>query len=135
MALRRLLPEPQLRARADVSLAIINIVLLLIFFFLATGQLMNARGDTVIELAETVDLPIEALPDPTLVVADDGTLTLNGNPVAPELLGTALADEPLLHVLIARTAPASRLIEVISQADLADKEIRLVTIHRSGERP
>ena len=131
MATRRLLPPPPPRSRADVSLAIINIVLLLIFFFLATGQLLNSR-DQRVDLAETARLPIEALPDPTLIVADDGTLTLNGEPVAPELLGTALANEPVLHVLIARSAPASRLIEVVSRPELADKEIRLVTVHNAA---
>lgn len=131
--MRRLLPPPGPRATADVSLAIINIVLLLIFFFLATGQLLNAR-DTVVALAETAELPIEALPDPTLVVADDGTLTLDGNPVAPELLGTALAGEPVLHVLIARTAPATRLIEIVSRPELSGIEIRLVTVHNAGGR-
>ena len=131
MATRRLLPPPPPRARADVSLAIINIVLLLIFFFLATGQLLNSR-DQRVDLAETARLPIEALPDPTLIVADDGTLTLNGEPVAPERLGTALANEPVLHVLIARSAPASRLIEVVSRPELADKEIRLVTVHNAA---
>ncbi|MEL6426040.1 MAG: biopolymer transporter ExbD, partial [Pseudomonadota bacterium] len=47
----------------DVSLAIVNIVLLLIFFFLATGRLLNPV-DARIDLSDTSDLPLDQLPSP-----------------------------------------------------------------------
>ena len=49
----------------DISFAVVNIVLLLIFFFLVTGRLLNPI-DPEIELAETSELPLDALPSPLL---------------------------------------------------------------------
>lgn len=129
----RALPRHRKPIKLDVSLAIVNIVLLLILFFLATGQLLNPRtGD--VDLARTQDLPLDTLPSPILVVDDSGW-TLNGDSVAPDLLGTALADTAVLHVLIARDAPAASLLEVMNNPGVADTTLRLVTLRRPQDRP
>lgn len=124
-----MLPKQREPIKLDVSLAIVNIVLLLILFFLATGQLLNpATGD--VEVAETQDLPIDALPTPILIV-DGDQWQLDGASVAPELIDVALADLPkpiVLHVLIGRDAPASGLLEVMNTPALSDIELRLVTL-------
>lgn len=131
----RSLESPRKPVKLDVSLAIVNIVLLLILFFLATGQLLNPQtGD--VALAETQDLPIDALPTPILIV-DGDTWELDGSVVAPELIEVALANLPdpvVLHVLIARDAPAQGLLEVMNTPALSDVEIRLVTL-RTRDRP
>ncbi len=129
--MRGLLPPRHERRRADVSLAIINIVLLLIFFFLATGALVNAP-EFGIEVSETLDLPIDRLPQPILIIRPDGGLLLNGDPIDPEALGPTLAAEPVLHVLIERTAPAQDLLQVLAEPGLRGIDIELVTIHRSS---
>lgn len=130
------LPAPPHRTRIDVSLAIVNIVLLLIFFFLTSGQLLS-RSHEGVALAETEGLPLERLPSPILVVHADGSWELDGNAVAPELLPVALQDLPRplrLHLLIAGDAPAETLMAIVSRDDLADVELRLVTLHR-GVQP
>ena len=125
------LTSPRKPVKLDVSLAIVNIVLLLILFFLATGQLLNPQtGD--VDLAETKDLPLDALPTPILIV-DGESWQLDGTLVAPELLDVALADLPqpiVLHVLIARDAPATGLLEVMNTPALSDVELRLVTLRK-----
>ncbi len=130
------LPSRNTPIKLDVSLAIVNIVLLLILFFLATGQLLNpATGD--VEIAETRDLPLDALPTPILIVENDGW-QLDGTPVAPELIDVALADVPkpiVLHVLIARDAPASGLLEVMNTPALSEIELRLVTLRQRDRGP
>lgn len=131
-AQRRLLPRARERIQPDVSLAIVNIVLLLILFFLATGALINASATEGVDVAETTDLPIEQLPRPILVVTSGGGLVLDGEPVLAEALETALSGASLLHVLIDRTAPAMDLLELLEQPGLAQLDIRLVTIHRRG---
>ena len=126
----RPLPRKPETIKLDVSLAIVNIVLLLILFFLATGQLMNPRSENV-DLARTQDLPLDALPLPILIVQDNGSWELNGTPVAPDLLTVALNDLPeddLLHILINRAAPATALLDVMNAPALTDTTLRLVTL-------
>ncbi len=133
----RSLPTPRKPIKLDVSLAIVNIVLLLILFFLATGQLLNPpTGD--VELSESEDLPLEALPSPILIVNDNGTWDLDGEPVAPDLLAVALSeqeDDAILHVLISRDAPASSLLAVMNNPGTSDIELRLVTLRTPRDRP
>ncbi len=105
--MRSLFPRPKKHVQLDVSLAIVNIVLLLIFFFLATGRLLNPIS-AEIDLTETSELPLDQLPSPILVVNADGTWSLDGQAVAPEFLDIALADLPqpvVLHLLIDRRPP------------------------------
>ncbi|MCX7561646.1 biopolymer transporter ExbD [Sulfitobacter sp. F26204] len=129
---KSLLPVQTQPLKPDVSLFIVNIVLLLILFFLATGSLV-ATPDQGVKLSETSDLPIDQLPSPVLVVEDNGTLTLDGEPVASGDLAQALAGARILHLLIDRSAPALDLLELVDRPGLKNLDIRLVTIHRSGE--
>ena len=132
----RALPRPMTKVRPDASLAIVNIVLLLIFFFLATGQLLNPPSQNV-DIAETSDLPLDQLPAPILVVQPDGEWQLDGEPVAPDLLGVALAgmEAPVvLHILIPRDAPAGSLLSIANRPELAAHEMRLVTLRTAEER-
>lgn len=133
----RTLPRPAQSIQLDTSLAIVNIVLLLILFFLATGQLLNPPAQDV-DLAETSELPLDELPSPILIVSSEGNWELDGTPVAPDLLGAAVADLPqpvTLHVMINRDAPAAALMDVLAQPELADTEMRLVTIRRVVNAP
>ena len=133
MALRSLVPARPDRPRPDVSLAIVNIVLLLIFFFLTTGSLSNTPT-VAVQVSETYDLPIELLPQPIVILEEDGGFTLNGATVPLETVPERLAGEPTLHVMVARDASAHRLLDFLAQPEFAPFEIRLVTVHRrSGE--
>lgn len=131
--MRRLLTAPRKPSRRlDTSFAIVNIVLLLIFFFLATGQLFGSP-DPGVSLARTTQLPIAALPRPLLVVGDDGALILDGTPVNKGVLGPAIMaatdeERPVLNVFIAGEARATDLVALLSNPTLAAVEIRLVTL-------
>ena len=130
----RALPSRKAARGPDVSLAIVNIVLLLIFFFLATGQLLNppTRG---VEISETTDLPIDQLPSPILIVRENGDWALDDAPVDPEILGAALStlQAPFtLHILIGRDAPASSLLDILDRTELDGIEVKLVTLRRVG---
>lgn len=129
MTLRRHLPETEQKARPDVSLAIVNIVLLLIFFFLATGSLTSAPTRAV-EISETYDLPLEQLPHPILIVESEDSVSLNGEPIELDALAAALEGETQLHVMIAREAPAQELLSLLSRPEFKTFDVRLVTIHR-----
>ncbi|PYF09884.1 biopolymer transport protein ExbD [Rhodobacter viridis] len=133
----RPLPRPQKRVRMDISFAVVNVVLLLIFFFLVTGRLMNPV-DPEIELAETSELPLDALPSPLLVITAEGGWQLDGRDLAPELLGVAigeLAQPPVLHVLVNRHADATLLTGVLARPELAGVRVRLVTLRARKGAP
>ncbi len=127
---RRPLPRPREPIRPDVSLFIVNIVLLLILFFLATGSLVSTPDEGV-RISETRDLPIDQLPKPVLIVEEDGRLTLDGAELAVEGLPQAMVGHSVLHVLIDRTAPALDLLKLVNRPGMENLDIRLVTIHRS----
>lgn len=125
---RSLLPDPLPRAQLDASLAIVNIVLLLLFFFLATGRLLSG-DDTTANISETTRLRIDSLPRPVLQIEGDGTLVLDGSTVSADVLSVAVAGETTLHVLIDRDEPATALIDVLADPGLSHMELKLVTIH------
>jgi biopolymer transport protein ExbD len=132
-----LLPaEPETRVQIDVSLAIVNIVLLLILFFLATGRLLNAV-ETDVTPAETTDLPYDQLPKPLLVIRDDGLWELNQEVIAPENLGPAINERlrsaVTLHILMDGEVSAHNLLQILERPELLDLELRLITLH-SGDR-
>lgn len=124
----RLVP-PREGNKMDSGLAIVNIVLLLIFFFLTTGSLSNSTTVTV-SLPETTELPLDLLPKPLLTVSLEGDLTLDGVPIERGSLADALIDDPMLHVLADREANAGELLDLIAAEELIAVQVRLVTVHR-----
>ena len=115
--------------KVDSGLAIVNIVRLLIFFFLTTGSLSNSTTVTV-SLPETTELPLDLLPKPLLTVSVEGALTLDGVPIERGSLAEALVDDPMLHVLADREANAGELLDLIAAEELLAVQVRLVTVHR-----
>lgn len=127
------LPPRRQGARIDVSLAIVNIVLLLIFFFLLTGQIAADDRIEGLELAETSDLPLDQLPRPILIIGPQGEWLLDGQEVAPDLLAVALdaMPQPLtLNLLLDRAAPATTLGSLLSHPALRDRDLQLVTLKK-----
>jgi biopolymer transport protein ExbD len=129
------LPSRPPKIEMDVSFAIVNIVFLLLFFFLIIGQSPNRQTEDI-RLAETSELPLDRLPSPILVVTKQGGWQLDGAPIAPEFLSVALQDmqRPLvLHVLVNRDAPAESLLQIVTRPDLAEVDLRLVTLKMKKE--
>ena len=124
------IPPPRPRHRPDAALAIVNIVLLLIFFFLATGNLLNSDSVEV-DLPFTPELPLDQLPQPLLFVDGDGQMILDGEAVVPGELNALLIDFPRLHVLADRELSAGRLLEIIAAEELIATEVKLVTLHNN----
>ena len=119
------------KVQVDTSLAIVNIVLLLIFYFLLAGQ--SAQPQTQLRLSTTSTLSPDNLPSPVLEVIGPEDWRLDGQPILPEALPGALAavDGPV-HLLLDRDAPAGLLVGLIRRPELAGHELRLVTIKGPG---
>lgn len=131
MTRRSLLPAHKPLRTPGTSLAIVNIVLLLLFFFLVTGSLLPAP-DTKVQLPATTDLPSGHLPSPLLEVEPNGSLRLDGNAVTTDILQASLPAGTVLHVLSDSTAPALNLLQLLAQPPFSDLDIRLVTLHRQA---
>lgn len=113
--------------QVDTSLAIVNIVLLLIFYFLIAGQ--NPAPDTGLELSSTTEISPGNLPSPVLEVLGPEEWRLDGRSIRPEMLPGALADSAApVHLLIDRNASAGLLVGLMRRPELAGHDIRLVTI-------
>lgn len=123
------LSPPRERHKMDSALAIVNIVLLLIFFFLTTGSLSTSTNVTV-TLPDTTELPLDLLPKPLLTITPEGEMTLDGVSVPQGGLAEALVNDPLLHVLADREANATALFDLIDAEQLIAVQVRLVTVHR-----
>lgn len=129
MARRSRLPPKREHMEIDSGLATVNIVLLLIFFFLITGSISPLQDIKVI-LPDTTTLPLDQLPKPLLVVAADGSLTFDGMPIARGELAAAMVDFPTLHVIADRQGNAGALLDILADENLIAVQVRLVTVHR-----
>ncbi|MDN5786749.1 biopolymer transporter ExbD [Pseudorhodobacter sp.] len=118
------------RQRPDFSLAIVNIVLLLVFFFLITGSLVQ-QGETSVDLAATTELPLERLPRPLLLVDAQGAMALDGVAVTADTLAGLLGPQmpEALYLLADKGLSADLLMALTTRPDLAAVSMRLITLH------
>lgn len=124
-----LLPPPPPRPAPDFSLATVNIVLLLVLFFLVAGTIVQ-RDETGIDLPETTDLPLERLPRPLLRLTAAGGWVLDGTPMERAAAVALLRETapPRIHLLAARDLPADILIATLRALDPAGVPVSLVTL-------
>lgn len=125
------LPQRRRKVRIDPALAIVNVVLLLIFFFLVSGQ--DRQDPLALDLPISTSLTPDRLPSPVLEIRPSGPWLLDGRPVQPELLAATLPDGPEpLHVMIDRTASARELMALLARPELAARPVRLVTLREDA---
>ena len=133
-----ILPAPAPRRRHDFALTMINIVFLLLLFFLTTGSLTN-RDEAQSGVPVTKDLPLERLPRPLLLLQRDGGLSLDGHPVTADTAGAAAQNavaakgkaDAALNVLADPTIPASALLALAERLRGEGLSIRLVTVRQA----
>lgn len=126
--LRPMLPAPVKRKTgADFSMAAVNIVLLLLLFFVLLGT--NLGGQTPgVEPARTTGLPAGPLPEPLIVMTKSG-LVLDGSPgTAAEILGRLASSEGPVHVLASGDMAADRLLALTTALNGAGRPVRLLTL-------
>ncbi|PRY23137.1 biopolymer transport protein ExbD [Aliiruegeria haliotis] len=97
------------RRKRDSTIALINVVFLMLIFFLIAGTVAPPL-DPDLELVDTAGLDGREPPD-ALVLHKDGTLSYRGQPSDPKAYLDTRADEPA-RIVPDRDAPASRLVEV-----------------------
>lgn len=128
------LPE---RRRPDFSLSTVNIVLLLVLFFLIVGAPAD-QAERQVDLPITRDLPLDALPRPLLLVEQSsGALILDGVATSRAALEDAIGGGGLarLNLLVARDYPARALLDLTSALTGAGAEVMLVTLRLPPDQP
>ncbi len=125
----RLLPPPPRRSAPDFSIATVNIVLLLVLFFLVAGSIV-AESEQGFDLPETTDLPLADLPRPLIVLQPGGETLLDGARLDPAAITERLLAEGAgtAHVLTARDMPARALMDLLAALEPAGLETSLITL-------
>ncbi len=126
----------------DFSLAIINVIFLLLFFFILTGAMVQ-RSEMEIAPPLTTDLPLERLPRPLVVISDQESLFLDGEPIGLQALIANITvrrknpDAGLTHlnILADEKLPARTFLSVIDTLREADLPLRIVTVRSSRKLP
>lgn len=103
--------KARLRNRSEPTIALINVVFLMLVFFMVAGTIATPI-DPDLTLVDTRDLDGRA-PADALVIMADGTLRHRGVPVAgPEPYLSSLSDLGLARVVPDRETPAEVLLAV-----------------------
>ena len=126
-----MIPRPRARRCPDFSLATINIVFLLLLFFLIAGSVVQ-KAETTVDIPLATKLPVENLPRPLLVVSYDA-LFLDGRPITQETLATQATESlkvrgGFINILAERDQPATRLLDVLDILSGAGLPARIVTV-------
>jgi biopolymer transport protein ExbD len=129
------LSRPTPRFRPDFSLATVNIVLLLLLYFLVVGDPADPEERAVMP-PTTRDLPLEGLPRPLLVAGPGAALALDGTAVSRADLRDRIVSGtlPRVNLLVGRDHPARELLELVGALAAAGAEIRMVTLRPSDTR-
>lgn len=106
-----MIPTPTPRRKRDPAIAMINVVFLMLIFFLIAGT-VAAPLDPEIQLVDTSGLEGREPPD-ALVLDARGILSFRGMAIEPDTF-MANHDKDSVRIVPDRNAPASRLIEVSS---------------------
>ncbi|MBT0957252.1 biopolymer transporter ExbD [Alphaproteobacteria bacterium KMM 3653] len=126
--------------RPDFGLAQVNIVLLLVLFFLVVGTIVET-DELSVDLSKTEDLPLERLPRPLLLIAPDGTWALDGQAmsaaeVAEALSAPAAEGQPnAVYILAPQDLPADSLIAAMEALVPTGRAVSLVTLKDKGAAP
>lgn len=100
---------PRQRRKPEPTIALINVVFLMLIFFLVAGTVAPALAP---DLALVSVAGLEGRPPPDALMLDArGDLSFRGQPMDAAAY-VAQADDPVVRLVPDRAAPAARLVEV-----------------------
>jgi biopolymer transport protein ExbD len=123
-----------IRRRADPMIALINIVFLMLVFFLIAAAIAPPL-DRSVTLVEAARLEGRAPPDAAVIRAD-GTMIYRGSQVTPETYlasRTEAGDAPALRLVPDRDLPARELVAIATELRRAGAEDIWIVTERGLE--
>ena len=137
-AISSLARRPRQRNRMEFALPTINVIFLLMLYFLLAGTLVQKSEMGVIP-PQTSQFPKDRLPRPLLLIAADGAYSIDGLAVDEtrliETARSALAGPKALSAEINILAPAvmdaAPFLNVLAVLDAARVPVRVVTLDRN----
>lgn len=130
---------PAPRERLEFALPTINVIFLLMLYFLIAGTIVQNDELSVVPPV-TAETPTDRLPRPLLVVNGDGGFMLDGRPLSRQELVLAAAEVvarsqgQALNVLAPAEMAAGPFLEIINAFAASSIPVRIVMIDRSGLR-
>ncbi|MEM1380714.1 MAG: biopolymer transporter ExbD [Pseudomonadota bacterium] len=109
------------RPKAEPVISLINIVFLILIFFMVAGTLSQPAGD--VQFVETEDLECCVDPD-ALAISADGELTFRGDPIASldVFLASDAATLARIRLLPDQNLPATELLRIVGELKAAGAE-------------
>lgn len=131
----RLLPRAKRRERMEFALPTINVIFLLMLYFLVAGTIVQKDELSVVPPVTSASATTR-LPRPLLVITDASTFTLDGVPVdRANIVGAAAAaitdpdaETAQLNVLAPREMAAAPFLEILAEFGAGGVPVRLVTV-------
>lgn len=126
---------------ADFSLAIINVVFLLLFFFILTGSVVQ-RSEMEVRAPFTRNLPLERLPRPLIVISQIEELFLDGLLITEEKLILRINQEIAvpeskfnrLNILADGKLSAKSFLKTVDRLRETGLPVRIVTVRSTKEK-
>jgi len=115
------------RAKQESTIALINIVFLMLIFFLVAGTLAPPL-EAGVELIETQSAEPAAPPN-ALAMREDGSVIFQGSIISPNgFLQKRNDDQPFIKIVADQKAPAVKLLQLVSEIrTLTKKPVHLIT--------
>lgn len=130
-----LAPRIRRRERMEFALPTINVIFLLMLYFLIAGTIVQKDELSVAPPVTTEDA-LDRLPRPLLVISDADTFTLDGDALpradlvaaAAAAIASPLAESPQLNVLAPADMAAIPFLELLELLGAGGIPVRLVTV-------
>lgn len=125
------------RERMEFALPTINVIFLLMLYFLIAGTIVQ-NDELSVTPPVTTEAPTDRLPRPLLVVNEAGGLLLDGMPLTREELMAAAAESVMhsqdqtLNVLAPAAMAAAPFLELINAFAASHIPVRVVMIDKAS---
>jgi biopolymer transport protein ExbD len=131
--------RPRRRERLEFALPTINVIFLLMLYFLVAGTMVQ-KNELGMAPPETSRVPTDRLPRPLLSISESGSMLLDGVPVTLTELPAAAekatgpeAPAHQLNVLAPADMEAGPFLAVISSLATANVAVRVVTVEKEQQ--
>jgi biopolymer transport protein ExbD len=133
-AISLLAQRPRRRGRMEFALPTINVIFLLMLYFLIDGTIVQ-RNELSVAPPEIAEVPTDRLPRPLLLIADGGQFFLDGRELVLGDLAAAaqaatgpVAQSHQLNVLAPAGMEAGTFLDILAALSAAGVPVRVVTV-------